>query len=65
MTGDRDEKFVSVFGIDYQLRDLLTVAEPEMRPRLAGVSRFINAVADRKIRPVQSFAASDVDNVRI
>src|SRR5207248_4060942 len=29
------------------------------------LSRFVNAIPDRKIRPMQSFTAADVNNVRI
>jgi len=65
MTGYGHKDAIRIFWIDSQLRDLLTVAQSEMRPRLACVSRFINAVADRKIRPMQSFAAADVNHVRV
>ena len=65
MTGYGNKEPVRIFWIDRQLRNLLTIAQPDMRPRFSGVSGFINAVADRKIRPMQSFTAADVDNVRI
>ena len=65
MPGHSHEKPVSIFWIDSQLRDLLTVAQSQMRPRLASISRFVNAIPDRKIGPMQSFTAADVNNVRI
>src|SRR5438045_80110 len=36
-----------------------------MRPRFSPVSGFVDSVADRQVRPMQSFAAADVDHVRI
>ena len=36
-----------------------------MRPRFSRIGGFVDSVADRKIGPVQSFAAGDVDDVRI
>ena len=52
------------FGSTAILRDLLRVAQPEMRPGLAGVGGLVDAVADREIGPLQAFAAADVDDVR-
>ena len=46
MTGHRDENALCIFWIDSELRDLLTVAQTEMRPRLSGIDRFVNPVAD-------------------
>ena len=59
------EKPVGIFRVDSELRDLLTVAQSQMRPRLASISRFVNAIPDRKIRAMQSFTAADVNDVRI
>ena len=36
-----------------------------MRPGLAGVGGFVDAVADRKIGPMQSLAAADINDVGI
>src|SRR5438132_11713436 len=36
-----------------------------MRPRLACVSGLVDAIADRQIGTVQSFAAADIDHVRV
>ena len=65
MPGHGHEKSVGIFWIDSQLRDLLTVAQSQMRPRLACIDRFVDSIADRKIRPMQSFTAADVNDVRI
>ncbi len=46
MASDRNKDAVRIFWIDSQLRNLLTITQSEMRPSLAGVSRFINAIAD-------------------
>ena len=46
MTGYGHKDAVRIFWIDRQLRDLLTIAQSEMRPRFSGISRFINAIAD-------------------
>ena len=46
MTGYGYKDAVRIFWIDRQLRDLLTFAQSEMRPRFAGISRFINAITD-------------------
>src|SRR4029079_11416432 len=43
MTGYRYKDAIRIFWINRQLRDLLTVAPPEMRPRFSGVGRFVNS----------------------
>ena len=60
-----DEQAIRVLRIDRELRNLLRVAQAEMRPGLAGVGRFVDAVADGEVRARQPFAAADVDDVRI
>ena len=58
----------SRFGIarvDDDLRDLLAVAQAEVRPRLAGVGGLVDAVAGREVGALQPFAAADVDDVRV
>src|SRR5205814_6021081 len=63
MTGYRNENAIGFFWIDRELRDLLTIAQSEMHPGLAGVDRFINAVPNRQVRAMQSFAASDINDI--
>ena len=65
VTEDRGEQPVGVARIDDDHRDLLPIAQAEVRPRLAGVGRFVDAVAHRQIRPRQPLAAADVDDVRV
>ena len=65
MPGDRDEEMIGIARIDRELGDLLAVAQAEMGPGFAGVGRFVDAVADGEIGPMQSFAAPDVDDVGI
>ena len=60
-----DEETIGVLGIDDDLRNLLAVAQAEMRPGLAGVGGFVDAVAGRQVGALQAFAAADVDDVRI
>ena len=46
MPGYCYEDAIGIVPVDCNLTDLLSVAKTEMRPRLAGVNRFVNAVAD-------------------
>ena len=65
MTEDGDEDAIWIARIDGDHGDLLTVAEPKMRPRLSGVARFVDAVTGGEIGTLQSLAAAYVDDVRI
>ena len=65
MPGNRNEQAVRIARIDGDLRDLLTVAQAEMCPGASGVCRFVDTVSDGKIRTLQSFAAADINDVRI
>src|SRR5262249_18550890 len=60
-----DEEAIRIPRVYGNLRDLLCVAQPQVRPGGAGVRRLVDAVAYRKVRPGQAFAAADVQNVRI
>ena len=60
-----DEQPIGVARVDDDVGNLLAVAEAEMRPRLAGVGRLVDAVADRQIGAGEPFAAADVDDVRV
>src|SRR6266849_6541619 len=60
-----NEDTVRIPGIDDNCRDLLGVAEAKMRPRFSSVNGLIKTIADRKVRPLQAFAASDIKNVWI
>ena len=65
MAEHRDEETVRVAGIDEDRADLPAVAQAEVLPRPPAVGRFVDAVADREVRPLQSLAAADVDDVRV
>ena len=65
MSGSRDKDPVWITRIDRELRDLLSVTQSEMRPGLARVGGFVDAVTHGEVRPMQTFAAPDVDHVRI
>ena len=65
MTGHRDKYSIGIARIDGDLRDLLTVAQPEVRPGFARVRRLVDSVAHGQIRTMQAFTAADVDHVRI
>src|SRR2546423_56911 len=65
MSGDRNQYVVGVARVDGDLRDLLAIAQAEMRPRFTCVSGFVNAITDREIGTVQSFTAADVNHIRV
>jgi len=61
-----DEEAVWILRIDENRRDLLSVAKVlHVRPGFTRVGGFIDSVAGGEIRALQSFAAADVNNVRI
>jgi hypothetical protein len=61
----RHENAVRVPWIDEHRADLPRVPQPEVLPAASGVGRFVDAVADRQVGPLEAFAAADVDDVRI
>jgi len=65
MTLHRYKDTVCILGIDQNRCYLLSVRQAQMRPSLARVSRFINAIARRQIGPLQTLTAPDINNVRI
>src|SRR4051794_17523729 len=62
VTGDCDKEAIRVLRIHCDLRDLLCVPKSKMGPGCAGIPGFVNAVANREIRSMQSFAAPDVND---
>ena len=50
MPGDRYEQVIGIARIDRDLRDLLAVAQAEMRPAFARVGRFVDVRRRRKDR---------------
>src|SRR5258708_38108253 len=65
MSGDRDKQFVRVARINGNLRNLLAIAQSEMRPSFSRISGLVNAIANGEIGPLQSFTAADINNVWI
>ena len=65
MSGYRHQQTIGIARIDRDLRDLLAVAQAEVRPGPAGIRRFVNAVTDGKVGAMQTFAASGVDDFGI
>jgi hypothetical protein len=65
MAERRDEDDVGVGGMDPDLRDHLRLDEPDVRPRLARVSRLVHAVALRDVAAQLALAHPDVDDVRV
>ena len=65
MAGHRDQNVVRVARIDGDLRNLLAIAQAEVRPGLSRIRRFVNAVANGEVGPLKTFAACDVNDVRV
>src|SRR5207248_3053692 len=65
MSEDCDEEAIRIARIDDDRGDLLAVVEAEVLPRFAGVGGFVDAVAGGEIGTLQTFAAANVDDVRI
>jgi hypothetical protein len=60
------EYAVGVARINGERRNLLVRRPgPKVRPCLAGVGGFVNAVAHREVGAVQSLAAADINNVGV
>jgi hypothetical protein len=62
---DGDEYPVRIARVDGDLWNLLSVAEAEVRPRLAGVGRLVDPVTGREVGALQPFPAADVHDVRV
>ncbi len=62
----RDQDDVGILRIDDDARDVLRRFEPDPLPRLAGVSRFVDAIAVVRHHAAHCvFAHADVNNVRV
>jgi len=62
MTGNGGKNFIGIARINGELRNLLALAKAKMRPGLACVGGFVDAVADGEVRPVQPLTAPDINN---
>jgi len=60
-----DEHAVGVFRIDDDGGDLLSVAQAHVFPGFAAVGRFVDAIADTQVGPLQALAAADVNHIGV
>ena len=65
MSQHRRKNAIAVVWVDYDVRDLLAVAQSQMLPGVSGVFGFIDPVASGKIRPQQSLAAAHINCIGI
>jgi hypothetical protein len=59
------EHDVRIRWVDDDAADLLNVGKADMLPGAPAVRRLEDSVPDAEVRPVQSFPAADVDDVRV
>src|SRR6202047_4934005 len=59
------EQVIWIVGVNGQGGDLLAVAQAEVSPGFSRVHGFVNPIADRKVGPLQAFAARGVNNIWI
>jgi hypothetical protein len=65
VTEDGHEEAVLVARVDADGGDHLAFAQPQMRPRLAGVGRLVHPVADGQVGADDPRTASDIDRIGI
>ena len=65
MTECRHEHDVGVGRVHADLRDVLRVSQADLRPRLAGIGRLVDAVARRDVAADLGLARADVDDVGV
>ena len=65
MTKHCHEHPIGVVRIDNDGPNLLSIAQAEMLPAPASISRFVNSISNREIRAPQAFAAARVDHIGI
>ena len=58
-------ELVGITRMDDEGRDLLAIAQAKMRPGLARVGRFVDAVAHRQVGTMQALAAGYINDVGI
>jgi len=63
---DGCDHFVGIAGINHNRGDLLAIVQAgKVRPGLARIGGFVDAVSNREIRAMQALAAAHVNNVRV
>ncbi len=65
MADRRDIHDVRIAGMNDDAADVPRLVESDVRPRAAGVDRFVDAVAPRRALPVVGFARARPDDVRV
>ena len=65
MSQHGDKQAVRIFGIYFNIRDHLRIAQAEMRPCFARVGRSVHSIACRQVGPNDARAAAHVDDIRI
>jgi hypothetical protein len=65
MAENRDEEAIGILRIHEDRADLPAVGEPEMRPGLSAVGRFVDPVTHGEVRPLEAFSAPHVEGVRV
>src|SRR6266542_68760 len=65
MAQQRDENPTRIARIYCNGANLLPVSYSQVLPRLPAVNRFVNTIARREVRPLQSFATPNIDSFGI
>src|SRR6266849_5090312 len=65
MTERGDQHVVGVVRIDPNARNVLRVFQSDVLPRLAGIGRFVDAIAIRDIPTQAGLACPQIDHIRI
>src|SRR5208337_1139182 len=65
MSCNRDEQPVGIVRINRHLRNLLPLAQSQVRPGGAAIGGFVDSISDRQIGTMQAFAAGNVNDVGV
>ena len=65
MSEHRDENAIGIVRVNQNVRNLLAVAQPQVRPGVSAVGGSVNSIAGGKIGAPQAFAAADINYVRV
>src|SRR5258708_7178095 len=60
-----NKEAIRIGGGNQDSGDLLRIAKAEMTPVLAAIVRFVHAVADGEVGTLESFAATNVEDVGV
>jgi hypothetical protein len=56
---------VLIYGINRKSTYLLAISQTQMGPRYSCISRFVDSITNRKIRPLEAFTGANVNRIRI